>query len=213
MDLSSPISSVIPSAHGAVLAVLARVDEPLSGRKVAELTDGKVGQWRTNEILGTLTDAGIVLREQRPPANLYRLNREHVAAPGITALADQWALLLDRIQAALATWEPAPVSASLFGSAARGEAGLGSDIDLLLVPPAEAGKSEAAELAWEVQVDELRERVRTWSGNACEVLELTETELTEAVTRDDRLVRDLRDDAIALHGRDIRTLLRRSSVR
>jgi len=34
MDLSSPISSVIPSAQGAVLAVLARTDEPLSGRAV-----------------------------------------------------------------------------------------------------------------------------------------------------------------------------------
>ena len=76
MDLSSPISSVIPSAHGPVLAVLARTSEPLSGRRVAALTDGKVGQRRANEVLGALADAGIVLREHRPPAKLYRLNRD-----------------------------------------------------------------------------------------------------------------------------------------
>ena len=42
MDLSSPMRSVIPSAHGAVLTVLARAGEPLSGRKVAELTNALV---------------------------------------------------------------------------------------------------------------------------------------------------------------------------
>jgi hypothetical protein len=41
MDLSDPVSAVIPSAHGAVRAVLARTTEPLSGRKVAVLTDGR----------------------------------------------------------------------------------------------------------------------------------------------------------------------------
>ena len=70
MDLSSPMRSVIPSAHGAV---------------------------RTNEVLGMLADAGLVLRENRPPAKAYRLNRDHVAADAITALADQWTLLLERI--------------------------------------------------------------------------------------------------------------------
>ncbi len=208
MDLSSPISSVIPSAHGAVLAVLARAGEPLSGRKVAELTDGKVGQWRTNEVLRALAEAGVVLREDRPPAKFYRLNREHVAADGIVVLAEQWALLLRRIQDVLDTWDPAPVSACLFGSAARGEAGPGSDIDLLLVPPPDLGETEAAERAWQQEVDQLSEQVRVWSGNTCEVLELTESELAESAAREDRLVRDLRDDAIALHGQDVRTLLR-----
>ena len=208
MDLSSPMRSVIPSAHGAVLTVLARAGEPLSGRKVAELTNGKVGQVRTNEVLGMLADAGLVLRENRPPAKAYRLNRDHVAADAITALADQWTLLLERIQGHLAEWEPAPVSACLFGSAARVEAGPDSDIDLLLVSPAEAGELESADVSWQAQVEDLSERIRLWSGNVCEVLELTEPELADAVARDDRLVRDLGADAIPLCGQDIRTLLR-----
>ncbi len=50
--------------------------------------------------------------------------------------------------------------------------------------------------------------MRIWSGNACEVLELTGAEVAAAVDRDDRLVRDLRQDAISLMDRDVRTLLR-----
>ncbi|MGH3987730.1 MAG: nucleotidyltransferase domain-containing protein [Actinomycetes bacterium] len=213
MDLSSPISSVIPSAHGAVLAVLARTTEPLSGRRVAALTDGKVGQWRANEVLGALADAGIVLREHHPPAKLYRLNRDHVAAAGIIALTGQWETLLQRIRDELAVWSAAPVTACLFGSAARGEAGAGSDIDILLVRSDDISASEEAERAWQEQVDRLTEHVRTWSGNACEILELTAAELAVAVARDDRVVRDLLRDAIALAGQDVRSVLRRQVAR
>jgi hypothetical protein len=88
--------------------VLARTTEPLSGRLVVALTDGRVGQCRTNEVLGALSEAGIVLREERPPAKLYRLNREHVAAAGIVALAQQWDTLLERIREELAGWSPPP---------------------------------------------------------------------------------------------------------
>lgn len=208
MDPSNPISAVIPSAHGAVLTVLARTTEPLSGRKVAELTDGKVGQWRTNAILGELADAGVVMRDHRPPAKLYRLNREHVAAPGILALSDMWSILVQRISDELARWAPPPKTACLFGSAARGQAGPGSDIDLLLVREDGTVDAESSEREWQDQVDRLVEKIRAWSGNPCEVLELTPDELRAAVARDDRLVRDLRRDAIRLVGRDVRTMLR-----
>lgn len=205
MDLSSPISSVIPSAHGAVLAVLARTGEPLSGRRVAALTDGRVGQRRVNDVLGELAGAGIVRREHHPPAKLYVLNREHVAAEGIIALASQWESLLHRIREELAGWQPPPLSACLFGSAARGQAGPDSDLDILLVPVPDRGRPEPQ---WQEQVDRLTELIRAWSGNACDVLELSTDDLAAAVARNDRLPRDLRADAIALGGRDIRSLLR-----
>lgn len=210
MDLSSPISSVIPSAHGAVLAVLARTDEPLSGRRVAALTNGRFGQWRVNEVLGQLADAGVALRESHPPAKLYRLNRDHVAAAGITALAEQWNTLLSRIRAELDSWQVRPEAAWLFGSAARGEAGSDSDIDILLVrSPTPTLPTGDADQPWQAQVETLTERVSAWSGNPCEVLELTTDELLQAVERDDRLVRDLRDHALPLAGQGVRALLRR----
>lgn len=208
MDLSSPINSVMPSAHGAVLAVLARTTEPLSGRRVAGLTDGRVGQRRTTQILTQLSDAGIVLREDRPPSKLYRLNRDHVAAPGILALAEMWATLVQRIRDELGSWASSATAACLFGSAARGEATADSDIDILLIR-GDTAASDADDTLWDEQVERLVERVNAWSGNTCEVLELSLAELEESVAREDRLVRDLRQDAITLAGRDVRALVRR----
>lgn len=208
MDLSSPISSVIPTAHGAVLTVLARRSEPLSGRGVAELTRGRFGQWRVNEVLGELADAGLVLREERPPSKLYRLNREHVAAAGIEALAGQWTEFLARIRGELASWALAPEAGWLFGSAARGEAGNDSDVDILLITPLlTAADISATTGAWTAQVARLSDRVRAWSGNPCEVLELSGDELRAADKRSDRLVADLCDHAVTLTDIDVRSWL------
>ena len=213
MDLANPIGSVMPSAHGAVLQVLARTTEPLSGRRVAELAADKFGRRRVNDVLVELAEAGIVLREHRPPANLYLLNREHVAAPGIMALAELWTALVQRMRDEVAAWELPVTSACLFGSAARGEATPDSDIDVLLVRGTTNEPTDDEDRRWDEQVDRLTERVRVWSGNACEVLELSVEELGAAASREDLLALDLRRDAITLAGRDVRTLLRRQVTR
>lgn len=206
MDLASPISSVAPSAHGAVLAVLSRAGGALSGRQVAALTNGRFGQWRVNEVLGQLTEAGIVLREVRPPSKLYRLNRDHVAAAGIEALAGQREVLLTRIRSELARWDVPADAVWLFGSAARGEGGASSDIDLLVVRPVIVDTDDPA---WLRQIDDLSEHISRWSGNSAEVLELSRDELAAMVSRDETLVSDLRNDALQLFGGSPRNLLRR----
>ena len=210
MDLSSPISSVVPSAHGAVLAVLARTDQPLSGRRVAALTDGRVGQWRVNEVLGQLAEAGIVLRAHQPPAMLHLLNRDHVAAAGIIALAGQREELFSRMRAHAAAWNPPPKALWLFGSAARGDGGPGSDVDVLAVRPDRVG---ADDLAWLAQVDDLSAKVSIWCGNSCEVLELSAAELEQMTSRRERLIEELRADGVLIAGSSPRALLRRTVAR
>jgi len=205
VDLSSPISSVIPTAQGVVLAVLSRSGGPLSGRQVAALTNGRAGQWRVNEVLGQLAEAGIVLREDRPPAKLYRLNRDHVAAAGVEALTNQRQELLSRIRSEVAAWTVCPDAVWLFGSAARGDGDAASDIDLLVVRPVTIDEGDQR---WLRQIDELSEHIALWSGNSCEVLELSRAELAGAVSRGERLVEDLRTDALTLGGTRPRTLLR-----
>jgi predicted nucleotidyltransferase len=213
MDLTNPIQSVIPSAHGAVLNVLARTDEPLSGRRIAELTKPRFAQTQVNRVLRKLAASGIILQERRPPSNLYRLNRDHVAAEGIQVLARMWATLVTRIRAELDTWPVPPQAAWLFGSAARGEATELSDLDILLVLPSDGSGSEAVASVWDRQTEVLAEKIRAWSGNPCEVTEMEAAELSAAVARDDRLVRDLREDGVALAGQDPRALLRRETLR
>lgn len=212
MDLANPIQSVIPSAHGAVLSVLARTDEPLSGRGVAELTKPRFAQTQVNRVLRKLVASGVVLLERRPPANLYRLNHDHVAAAGIQALARMWVSLVARIRAELDTWSSPPQAAWLFGSSVRGEGTERSDIDIFFVLPA-GGLDDEAASDWDRQTEILMEKIKAWSGNPCEVIEMDATELSAAVERDDRLIRDLREHGVALAGRDPRTLLRREVSR
>ena len=173
MKLDHPMQSVIPSAHGAVLGVLARTSEPLTGRRIATLTRPRFSQSRVNRVLGELAKDGIADVDDRPPARYYRLNREHVAAPGILALATMWQTLLDRIRTSLAKWPAQPVAMWLFGSAARAEADGASDVDILVVRQ----EHESGDEAWQQQLDDLAAQVRRWSGNECELLVLTESEL------------------------------------
>jgi predicted nucleotidyltransferase len=208
MDLANPMQSVIPSAHGAVLAVLARTDLPLSGRRIAELTQPRFSQRRVNDVLRHLADSGIVLCEKRPPSNFYRLNHDHVAAEGILLLARMSATLAARIRAELENWSIRPQAAWLFGSAARGEGTEQSDIDIFLVLPASDLDTAAVDI-WERQTEVLADKIMAWSGNRCEVVEMEAAELSAAVERDDLLVRDLRDQAVILAGRDPRDLLRK----
>jgi predicted nucleotidyltransferase len=201
------MQSVIPSAHGAVLGVLARTSEPLTGRRIATLTRPRFSQSRVNRVLGDLARDGIADVDDRPPARYYRLNREHVAAPGILALATMWQTLLDRIRTSLAKWPAQPVATWLFGSAARAEAEATSDVDILVV----RHDHQSVDEAWQQQLDELADQVRRWSGNACEMLVLTESELQASVHRGDRLIDELRRDAIHLAGAQPDALLGRSA--
>ena len=60
---------------------------------------------------------------------------------------------------------------------------------------------------WHTQLDDLADQVRRWSGNACEMPVLTESELRAAAQQGDRLIDELRRDAIHLAGAQPKTLL------
>ena len=68
-------------------------------------------------------------------AYLYSLNRGHLAAPLIVALADLRAELVRRIGTSMGPWEPAVAYAAIFGSAARGQERPDSDLDLFVLRP------------------------------------------------------------------------------
>lgn len=194
MDLSKPIRSVIPMSHGDVLAVLARTDRPLTGRRVAALTDGRLSQTGVNLALRALVRAGLVLVEAQPPANLYRLNRQHLAAPSIEALAALRARLIAAMTEHIGAWEIHTEGAWLFGSAARGDGDDASDIDVLVLRP-----DPVDEGVWDAQVERFTAAVQAWTGNRCDVVEYTSEEFTELMARsDDPLTVGLRSDAVAL---------------
>src|SRR3954447_3212721 len=123
MDVAHPYAAVTGGGlEGEVLAVLAGTTKPLTGRQVARLA--RRGSDRGIRLaLQRLAVQGLVDTLDAPPAVLYTLNREHIAAPVALALVELRGALLARLRDAIGSWQVAPLHASLFGSAARGDGG------------------------------------------------------------------------------------------
>lgn len=202
MDPARPYTAVGSTLGTAVLAVLAQTTRPLTGREVARLT-GRTSHSGVLDALNHLVEHGLVDRQEAGRAWLYALNREHLAAPAVEALADMRARLFERIRAAFGEWKIEPAHASLFGSAARGEGDTRSDIDLFVVRPDGVAEDDPA---WQRQRDELTVQIQRWTGNHAGISEVAERELKRLRSAEPPIVAELRTDAITLHGPPIRTL-------
>lgn len=197
MDVSNPIADVVPSAHGPVLAVLAVTSTPLTGRAIARLTRPRVSQPRVARILAELAEAGIVDRIPAGAASLFSLNREHVAAAAVEALASLRQQLWRRIAEHADGWVNHPEAVVVFGSAARGDGGVASDIDLLVLRPADVDVDDAD---WQANVTDLAARVTRWTGNPCEILDRSRDELRALAAAGERLLSEIRRDGRAIVG-------------
>jgi predicted nucleotidyltransferase len=142
-----------------------------------------------------LAREGIVERRSIGNANLYRLNRDHIAAEWVERLAALPEQLLERLRAAIATWTQPPLLAMLFGSVARGEASGTSDVDLLIVRQRGCDPDDPA---WSRQLSELQANVTAWSGNDARILEYGEEELSQV--GDEPVLQDALRDGVELYG-------------
>ena len=202
MDVSHPIRSIIPTLDAPVLEVLAGTRRRLSGREVHRLAG--VGSVRGVQlVLARLVAQGLVDAEEHAGAILYAANRAHLAWPAIEALAGIRGELFGRIRDLVAGWSVQPLHVSLFGSAARRDGDASSDIDLLVVRPDAIIDDEA----WENEIDALRDDVRDWTGNRCQVLAIDRRRLAEHVAAADPLVDGWLRDGILLAGDPLRTIL------
>ena len=208
MNPSAPIKSVIPSAHADVLRVLALSDITLTGRQVAELTGGAVSQKAVSTILNDLVVSGIVHRDSKGSAYLHRLNRDHLAAEAIVALATMRIRLLDALEATIAEWTKKPVGVWMFGSMARGDGSPASDIDILVIRSETISEDDPV---WMSQLDAMTRDVTRWTGNECRILEYGHHEIRELVEQGEPLVASVLNEGILIEG--ARSVLRRSPAK
>ena len=204
MDFRRPLRVVTPTLDGDVLAVLAAADVELTGRELHRLVRHG-SEMGVRKAADRLVEQGIVRRTRVGRAHLYRLNREHIAAPGVEGLATIREQLITQLRGEFGRWRPAPVVAMLFGSVARAEAGLGSDLDVLIVRPATVDPDDAG---WRDRVARFEELATRWTGNDTRVLEYDEKELRDATA--EPVFRDIVEHGIELRGsvRLLRRLLR-----
>jgi predicted nucleotidyltransferase len=204
MDLSRPVSTVVPSLDGPVLAVLARTTRPLTGRQIQQLASSG-SESGTRKVLRRLSSTGLVNATEVGASTQYLLNREHLAADAVIELLNLRGKLIEHMRDAIdGEWIGKPLTASLFGSVARGDGGLDSDIDLLVVRPVDEIHPQ-----WEQQLSSLAERVHRWTGNHLQVYDVSRTELLAHVASNESIVNDWLRDCVTVYGQDFRQLRNR----
>lgn len=202
VDVARPHIAIASGIDTEVLVVLARTTRPLTGRRVADLVGHS--QRGVLTVLDRFVEHGLVLRTEAGRALMHELNRDHLAAPAVDVLAGMRVELLTRLRNVFAGWDVAPLHASLFGSAARGDGDTSSDIDLFVVRPASVGEETAA---WRSQVERLTGDVRRWTGNHATVIEQDEADIRRMGRSKAPVVKELERDGIDLAGTPLRELL------
>jgi predicted nucleotidyltransferase len=187
---------VTPTVDGDVLRVLALSEGDFTAPSVQRM----IGEHSVDGVrrsLNRLCEQGIVVRRGAGNASLYSLNRRHLAALSIIELARLKATFLERVRDQFASWDDRCTYAALFGSVARGEMRVDSDIDIVVVKPFDLdGSSEG----WDAQLDELRRRLEEWTGNRAHVLVLNEDAIEEALRSGDSVLRAIIDEGLWLDG-------------
>jgi predicted nucleotidyltransferase len=173
--------------------------------------------------LERLVAQGIVRATPSGRNRVHELNRQHIAAPVADLFGGLRLELWRRFRDALKNWNPEPLLACVFGSAARGDGGVNSDIDLLLVHPPFPEEKRArpslkvlsalvGDLAvslmtpggaigpedWHLQVDDLREQAWEWTGNSLQVIDLSAYEYLDLERDKSPLLTEIDRDAVEL---------------
>ena len=158
MNLGAPVLDVAPAVRGALLQVLARLEQPVTRRLLAVAAG--VAPGNASAVIEDLIRAGLVNETVAGRSSMVLLNSHHMAVGPLLTLAGLRGELIRRLRERLTEWSELE-GAWLFGSVARGE----SDIDLLIV----ADDLESPEL--HAHVARLRADVHSWTGNDMQFVE------------------------------------------
>ena len=186
MDVSLPITTIIPSLDGPVLAALSATTTPM-GLATVHARAGRGSKSGIRTVLLRMVEEGLVLDV---PGG-YVLNRDHLAAPAIESLASLHGELVDRIRQAVEEWPVPPMVVGLFGSAARRDGDSHSDIDVLVV-------SEDPQL--DERVDALAGQIHRWTGNRAHVAGRTPTEVARLRRAEEPILAEWTKDLFVVTG-------------
>lgn len=206
MNLAEPADLVMPHATAALLRVLVRADASFSIRQLARLAE--VSAPRAVEIVNRASERGLILVEQAGRSRMCRFNREHLAANAIIDLVTMRERILLALESEITSWSIQPLHASLFGSAARGDGGTESDIDVLVIRP-----EEAVENIWDEQKYASGLRLMAKIGNSVSWFDISVAELKSASDASEPILSEWKSESVRLFGPLLPDLLRRVSGR
>ena len=192
----------------AALEVLAGTQSGLGVSKIHQLSRRGSRQGIANA-LDRLVKHGLVKAEPTNFGFMYRLNRDHILASAVFEATSARQELFELLAAECAKLEPKPLATVVFGSLARGDSTVHSDIDLLFVLDELPEDLDP----WVSQLDDLALKVESWTGNPLQTLTHDLDHLDRLTASDEPIVRSWREDGMTIFGSDIDTLLDRAATR
>jgi predicted nucleotidyltransferase len=166
-------------------------------RQVAKLA--AVSQTQASEVLGRLVELGVIQRRDVGRSALVSLDRSNAAGQLLERLATLHRDALEQLRDAARDIAPAPAALIVFGSFARGQATLGSDVDVLAVRP----KGIAADdETWISSLGKWADLAGHIVGNPVNLLDVALSDVRPRPKLDSSLWRNIKTDGIALVGPD-----------
>jgi len=175
------------------LRVLAQAQGEFTAGQVCRIASTATPRGFRN-VLERLTVQGIVVAHPTSAGTLYSLNRTHLAADAVLALASLRQRFIDLAGERFSQLPVRPVFAALFGSAARSDMRPDSDLDVFVVRPTNV---DVDDTAWREPLDALLDDFTAWTGNDARVLEFTQAQLAAG---DEPVLEDIAREGIPLHG-------------
>ena len=209
MDFTRPIEALIPGATGRLLGALARVEAELPVSTLA--TVAGVGRTRASAVLKELAELGVISRRQVGPTVLVRLERANGAGQLVARLAGLRIQVIEEMRELARDLDPPPLSLTLFGSLARGNADAASDIDILAVRPAGGGER------WAVSLTEFSSKAQVLAGNQVHILDYDLSDLRRRYAVRDNAAgasfwQSVAEDALTLAGAGLQELMEAEHV-
>lgn len=196
MNLSKPLTSLIPTLEGEVLTVLAGAQISFSGLQVQKII-GKYTPRGVRDALQRLCVQGIVTRRPAGAADLYELNPTHIMTKYIKSLVDVRSEFLELLKKEVSAWNIPPLCGAVFGSAVRSDMKPESDIDLFIVRPSTV---EFGLGTWREQLSDLSRKIGGWTGNSAQIFELNEDGMAIELTSKGGVLYSIIDQGIIFYG-------------
>jgi hypothetical protein len=177
VEFSSPLATVTPTVDGDVLAILSGSDGWFTTTLLQEQIPTRSVPGIRN-VLIRLVEQGIVQSMIVGRVHQYRLNRQHIAAEPIIALARLQDAFTQRAGAAMGAWHEPPLFAALCPS-------VSPVLRIVAIMP-----RRVHERIWNDQVSEFEAAAQLWTGNAVTVIAVGEDAVGEASILLDEVARD-----------------------
>jgi len=196
MNLSEPLDGITSAVEAAALRVLARADTGFSGRQVHTLA-GVGSTSSVHRALTGLVRIGVVTAEPSPPSIMYRINRQHVLWPvielGLAARTRVFEGIRDFCKEQLP--KTLGLTVMVYGSVARRDSTLDSDIDLFVVYPDGIDEDARSDISYQIA-----NYLQRTTGSEAQLYAVERTELSQRIAENDPLVAKVLADGILVYG-------------